>query len=179
MFENVRQHIPHLKGNIILHQPPGQESWLRVSPENHRHLLRRYLLFHIKADRIDNIGALGTHIVKLPVHNGDPASPGRREFFGKPFCIMTDEPSCPVHNLLTASVIDIQNHPLCFRIIFLKSQHDFRFGSPKTIDGLVIVADNKQIGLLSRQHFHNFILNPVDILKFIHQNIRKALLPHL
>ena len=91
---------------------------------------------------------------------------------------MADEPFCTVHNFLTAPVIQVQNDLFRAGIIFFKSQHNLRSGSPKAVNGLIVITDNEQIRPVSRQHPDNLILHTVNILELIHKNIWKSFLPH-
>ena len=79
----------------------------------------------------------------------------------------------------TAAIVYIQQNGLCFRIIPGEVQHDLRSGSPEMINGLVVVPHNKQIICRSCQHAQDFVLQAVDILKFIHQNMYKLFSPSI
>ena len=45
---------------------------------------------------------------------------------------------------------------------------------PKTIDGLLEIADKKQISALSTDRMEDSILDPADVLVFIHHDLGKS-----
>ena len=73
--------------------------------------------------------------------------------------------------------IHIQQNHLRPRIIFRKIQHNLRLRSPETINRLIIISHNKKIIFRFRKHFQNLILQKINILKLIHENVAKPLLP--
>ena len=58
----------------------------------------------------------------------------------------------------------------------MKLLNIFDFGATPAINGLIVIADNKQVAGLTGEHSYPGILNGVGILEFIHQNLAKALL---
>ncbi len=90
---------------------------------------------------------------------------------------MRDDPQRALHNTCAGTVIHIQKDFICLRIILLEPHHDTRAGSPETIDGLVVIPNRKNVVRWSRQHPYGIILRPVDVLKFVNQNVPKPLPP--
>ena len=90
---------------------------------------------------------------------------------------MSDQIARRRNDCRCAPVILFEGHNFGIRIHFLKREHDFRLRTAETIDRLVIVPHNKQIIHRLRHQAHNIVLDLVDILKFIHEDIRIALLP--
>ena len=58
-----------------------------------------------------------------------------------------------------------------------KADHDSRIGTAKGIDALIIIPDNKEIRILSCQNPDAFKLLLIDILKLVHKEKGKPLLP--
>ena len=56
-------------------------------------------------------------------------------------------------------------------------QHDLRLRSSEPVDRLIIISNNEQVVLRCCKLPHNFVLQTIDILKLIHENISKTLLP--
>ena len=48
-------------------------------------------------------------------------------------------------------------------------QHELRRGAAETVNRLIVVPDNHEIGFLPGNHAHNFVLQAVDVLKLIDQ----------
>ena len=97
--------------------------------------------------------------------------------FLKTVGVVSDHPAGSFDDALRRTVILCKLDHHSFRKIFLKIQHDLRLCAAKTIDGLVIITDDKQIVSRLCQKFDRLILDRIDILKFIDQNIAKLLLP--
>ena len=90
---------------------------------------------------------------------------------------MGDEAEGTGHDLRLGTVIHIQQHPVCLWKILLKMQHDLRSGPPEPVNGLVVISHHEQILPLPGQQPQNIILNPVHILKLIHEKIPEPVLP--
>lgn len=99
--------------------------------------------------------------------------------FLKTVGVVSDHPAGSFDDALRRTVILCKLDHHSFRKIFLKIQHDLRLCTAKTIDGLVIIADDKQIVSRPCQKFDRLILDRIDILKFIDQNIAETFLPSL
>ena len=90
---------------------------------------------------------------------------------------MTDQPPCRINNLCCGAVIDSQKRLFGFWVIRPKSQHNLRLCPPEAVNRLIVISHNKQIVLRRSKHPHNLVLNPVNILKLVHQNVSVFLPP--
>ena len=64
-------------------------------------------------------------------------------------------------------------------IMIIEIQQIFDVGSAPGVNGLVRVADNEEVFMKAAKHGHEFILQVIDVLKFIDHDIFQPALPLL
>ena len=169
--------IPHMKGNIILHQFLNQQPGALIGAVKHRHLFIRNSHLHIIPQLGNDRQCLVDRIRPQAYIYWPSLSSGGPDILGKTGCVMRNNSSCSFCDGADGAVIGIKKDAFCLGVVIFKAQHKLRPGTSKTVDRLVIVPHNKKIVLRKGQHFHNLILDPVDILKFVDQDILILALP--
>ena len=96
---------------------------------------------------------------------------------GQTHPVFADHLLAAAHNRCIGTIIDIQMNDMGSRIIVRKINDQTNIRSAKPVNGLVIIADDKKIGRISRKELNAFKLLPVDVLKFINEKIPISLLP--
>ena len=172
-------HISGPERDLPGHQLFHRAAAAGIGPEENRHFSVRHSLRGSLPDICGQLRRLLSHMAEQTEFHRTAVFPVRPDFFWKPLFILNDQPSCAFQDLGSAPVIRFQSHHSRRRIVFRKTQHDFRIGAPEPVDRLVIIAHNKQVMLRLSQHFHDIILQRADVLKFINQKILKLLLPQL
>ena len=103
----------------------------------------------------------------------------RPYLLGQAVFVAADQASGGLYDIRAAAVIDIQNILLCVGIGLQKIPHSLRRGSPKPIDGLVIVPHYHQVILRPGQKLRQLALDAAAVLILVDQDIAAALLPDL
>ena len=169
----------HGKGNLIFHQSPYKPFCLLIGSEKDCRILQTFSRVQTFFQSLHDFHIFLSGIRKFPHLDRFSVRIRRGQLFGKTLFITVHHLHGSIQYVPAASVVYIQKNRLCFGIIFCKIQHDFRPGSPKTINGLVIIPHDKQIVIRCRKHTDNIILKRIDVLKLIHHNITEFLLPCL
>ena len=177
MFVDVWQCIPHLEWDVVLHEPFHKKARLHIGAIKHRNVRIGIAHPHIILNFLDDHAGLGLGIGKTRGGHRLSCASCRPDFFVKPGLVVADQFSCVIHNIRGGAVVYPQKRLFCPGIVFLKAQHDLRLRAAKPVDGLVIIAHNKQIVPGRCQHPDYLILYPVDVLKFIDQDVLVLILP--
>ena len=167
VFIEIRQFVPHVEGNIVLHQYLHQAAGADVGPVQHGDVLVGHAQAHVVPQLGGDGPGLRPRIGELLCHHGVTRPADRRDILGKTGFFVADQLSGRSDDLRGGAVILIQKNLLGSRVILLKSQHDLRPGSPEPVYGLVVVAHDKQVVLRQGHHADHLILDAVDILEFI------------
>jgi hypothetical protein len=78
-----------------------------------------------------------------------------------------------VQNGLAGAIILLDAKDFGAREILGKAQDDAGIGAAPAVDGLVVVADDAQIGMISGEQAQQIVLHVVGILIFVHVEVAK------
>ena len=177
MFVNIRQSVPHPKREVVFHEFFQINTCSGIRPEQNCDLLRLSSVSQHILHFFDNRQSLHCLILKERDCDLLSVSADAMCAFLKTVGVVSDHPAGSFDDALRRTVILCKLDHHSFRKIFLKIQHNLRLCTAKTIDRLVIIADDKQIVSRLCQKFDRLILDRIDILKFIDQNIAETFLP--
>ena len=79
-----------------------------------------------------------------------------------------------LQNMLGRTVVALQLKHLCIFEILFKVQNVFNLRPSPAVNGLVVIANGKQIAVDGRKIADNFILYRVGILELVHQNVAET-----
>ena len=101
----------------------------------------------------------------------------RDQILWNPGAVARDQGVCHCKNLRRRTVVFVHHDGPSPRKAPVKLQQVFHIGTTPGIDGLVRVADDKQIPVIGAEHFHQPVLQQIDILEFIDHDVFQSLLP--
>ena len=85
--------------------------------------------------------------------------------------IEPDEFIGQVKQILRRTIVVHEHYFFCLRVILFKFKHVAYRRATEFINTLVVVRHDHHIIFRRREQFNQFILRPVGILKFVHQNV--------
>ena len=179
MIINIGNGILHLKWNVIFHQLLCKCPRLTIGSAKNGNITVLPTLTMIIKNFFNHAVIFFFLIIEDCCNHRVSFTSCRLDLFCKAVFIISNHLNGRIHNLFSGSVIGIQQNTLCLRVIFFKSQHNFRSCTAKTINGLIIVSHHKKVVIRSCQQFYYIILQLIHILGFINQNILKFILPGL
>ena len=96
--------------------------------------------------------------------------------FGPTIAIAVDDGAGHIQDILRTAVILLEQDHRRLAIGLLETQYIAVVGAAKGVDGLIFVADHKDVVLRGGEEPHQLVLHLVGILKLIHQHIGEAIL---
>ena len=169
VFAEIRQHLPHAKGNVLAVKPPRQETRLQIGAVKDRDAViarpllceRAYLPHQIIRLRLRGRADHRVHRLSRGA--------GGSDFLREARLVPRNQSARRLHDFRGRAIVHVQYDLGGLRVVLRKIQHELRRGPAETVDGLIVVADNHEIGLLPGDHAHNLVLQAVDVLKLIDQ----------
>ena len=106
--------------------------------------------------------------------------PGRKlgdQVLPDPVLVLIDQRIHRPQDLRSAAVISHHHNGLYPAVVQVKLHEVLSVGAPPGINSLVRVSNDKKILMIITKHFHQLVLQIVDVLKLINHDVLQALLP--
>ena len=114
------------------------------------------------------------HFVKARVErNRLPLFTCGPQLFAHAFTVMGNDAIGGIKNGGTGAVILFQPHNFCTTKVITKRANVFNSSTTPAIDGLIVIPHDGHGDGFAGKHLQPGVLNPVGVLKFIHQQMTK------